>query len=1283
MAKRFIYLSLLLALLAALVQTALAEDSYKPLSYTAHTLQSGAIQVQIDPVDLITQPDAKQTLTYRLANFSDAPVECRLAFSSIEKVRTLQQSAVVTVPANGMEERTLDFVVESGAYSAHYPIHVTVSFRDGEKDRVIDAVRVIETKFTAPAKPYKTTSVKVGGVTLIGKSYTAFQDHLNEPITELGQNWIGNGNAQSSRVSCDIYNVTAGTTRFAFACHPPYVPRGGSLYLSFPLELPAVTDGTTLRLDYACAVRTLGPKDYSDGVTFRVWAQPESEVKPNDSRQKLDEYHTTSTVWIDRSVDLTAFAGKRFNLIAELNPGPKNDTTCDGCYVSGLTINRSEPQTAKPNDVNQNASYTFALNDGYNAVIRPGAKGLLDAQIEIGKPGDDASKVVFNGVNVSVGALNLDNEACYIQPPTLTWDEQNKRLTWSVTILNEDERQTVQMDVYEKNGILIFELPPFMGEENELNSESRKRPTGAVFGNCAEAQTGSGATPSNPARIRNFYVKSADKTANRVYFGHGFVVDNPTEPFQITHGGHGLAASHVGFEFENNTSILMCCPEAPDKMEVDPVQKRYTLNCSGACRLELIPSSKGAFDAAVAFRKNDPFHIQPPSGTLRKRGLFVIDIWGGRIEDCQKRLEQCVAYGVTDAMFIKHDWQRWGYDVRLPDIWGKDGDEYLLAPGVGTYEQLRAFSEYCASVGIPFALHDNYIDYYPDADEFGYDKITFHENGKPRLAWINHGAHAQSYQWRPDKFHPFLKRNLALDKKYLPAMDACFVDVFSSMPVFDFWDADGNFHPKAETRQSWKQCFDEIADALSVTLPDGSKAGGITVSESGGDYLIGSLAGADCQWMYPDPKGGPWRMKVPCQSWERTPWFAAVNHTNFSRHGAGYSDRFNALREWSLHHSASDDYISSEIIGALDLMESRNNDISGTVRKYHLAQHVARRLADKEIESVEFENGNIKRQTLTWSDGTKTFVNRGQEKWTVGKYTIPKYGYIVTDASGALLSGIYCNPANNAEIIESSTRPDGSFYVNGRGYSQVDLLAIQPVLKSAQIVDNGKAVRVQVEWNATRPAPKDLAIFLHIFEPKRGYGFTPDGWYAGGEWPSVPTSQWRTDNGETYVYTGRDQTFQLPEGLRDGVYHVMVGLYDSNGDKRRYPLIGQSAQETRYSVASFRIQNGKAVGEITPVEMEEPAEDFYRLWANQTPASVNGVETLGTVVVTPKDNGWELLPIPLLKRFSVTLDESVLGKIESVTLNGKSVELTRKDGKVTFDVEARDAQRYKAVGSRQ
>ena len=140
MAKRFIYLTLFLALFTALVQTAsAAEKSEKPYSFTTHTLKVGSIQIQIDPVDLITQTDVKQTLTYRLANFSDAPIECSLTFSGCEALRTLSQSAEVTVPANGMEERTLEFIVESGAYSAHYPIRATVTFQENGKKRVIEA----------------------------------------------------------------------------------------------------------------------------------------------------------------------------------------------------------------------------------------------------------------------------------------------------------------------------------------------------------------------------------------------------------------------------------------------------------------------------------------------------------------------------------------------------------------------------------------------------------------------------------------------------------------------------------------------------------------------------------------------------------------------------------------------------------------------------------------------------------------------------------------------------------------------------------------------------------------------------------------------------------------------------------------------------------------------------------------------------------------------------------------------------------------------------------------
>ena len=62
----------------------------------------------------------------------------------------------------------------------------------------------------------------------------------------------------------------------------------------------------------------------------------------------------------------------------------------------------------------------------------------------------------------------------------------------------------------------------------------------------------------------------------------------------------------------------------------------------------------------------------PGVGTLL--GRICLDLWWGTDYD---RLAADVAraakYGVRDAVFVKHDWQRWGYDFRLPDVFPPRG----------------------------------------------------------------------------------------------------------------------------------------------------------------------------------------------------------------------------------------------------------------------------------------------------------------------------------------------------------------------------------------------------------------------------------------------------------------------------------------------------------------------------------------------------------------------------------------------------------------------------------
>ena len=139
----------------------------------------------------------------------------------------------------------------------------------------------------------------------------------------------------------------------------------------------------------------------------------------------------------------------------------------------------------------------------------------------------------------------------------------------------------------------------------------------------------------------------------------------------------------------------------------------------------------------------------------KKAGRFVFDYWGGQYATVLERLKLYVKYGLNDSMLIQHVWQHYGYDVRLPDIWPPRTAQ-------GSLEDLKATQAFCDQYDIPFGLHDNYIDFYPDADGFTYDDVMFNSEGQPQKAWYNPGPDAQSYRFNPTKILPYVNRNLQL-----------------------------------------------------------------------------------------------------------------------------------------------------------------------------------------------------------------------------------------------------------------------------------------------------------------------------------------------------------------------------------------------------------------------------------------------------------------------------------------------------------------------------------------
>ncbi len=1242
--KHWIMMLLMLALFSGLQVKGVEKDGPLPFTISKYTVEP--ITVEWDNASYVTELNKIYELGCLISNSSDKPVSCRILFYSTDTIypvdasnqKTTKTEKTVEIPAKGKIREIFRYLAGDGTYrNVHYPLHLKAFFKGGDgKEKTVHAARILETDLPDVAKKIEKTVIKNGGISLFGKDYIAkYQFDNKEPVL-IGDNFTGTHSI--CRASCSPSRaINGGKSERVFALHPPFVPKGGKLFLEYPIVLPN-KKGLVFTY-YGSKGPSKEVEEKSDGVQFKLYVR-----ESNGANVLLDTLDAVKCDWISHTVSLDRFAGKDLVLILECNPGPKNITNFDSCQLGGLLINTTEGRPLSAKKDSPQRHYVFNLGGGKKAIVETGENGLLDAKITLGNA---KSNVSFNGVRIAVDGFFLnDPNARFTETPKMEW--RDKELTCRYSLLHEDAVSAVTLRARAHKGMFIIDVPD-----------------------------------ENPLEIGGLSLGPADKKAPRYYFGHGYVVDRPKKII-IHGGGHGLSTSHVGFDFENGPSLLMGSSLAPDFLNIDPDKNIYTLEVTDKTSLALLPADN-IFQAAVEYRKSCSWYGKPSPGVARKTGRFVFDVWGESAADLTPKAKLVFGYGVTDSLFLQHVTQRWGYDIKLPDIWEPDSDTgHVVNPGSGPVEELRQFNKLCAEYGVPFGIHDNYIDYYPDADEFSYKYVSFLPNGQPMKAWLNPGR-ARSYKWRPDLFEPFLDRNMKICNRYMPEMNAYFVDVFSAAGIGVYYKQDGSYIPRHVTIDRWKKAFEKISKYLTVKDKNGKSMPGITSSEAGDDFLIGSLDGADAQWLELRSDPGRFALYCPCEDWERTPWFAAVNHTNFIRHGAGYSSRYEMTRSRTYHGICSDDYICSEILGGLCLMTDRGSFYPDSIRKHYLAQHVARAIGESELVSVDFEkdqNGKptIHRQRVVWSNGYEVFANRSADDWKVRDFVLPEYGWSVYDKEGKFLAGVVRDPVHSTSIVELSQRSD-SFYLNGRGYSMTSSYKIEPKLNKMIDLGDGR-FKVFVDWKAEAKLPDDANVFVHIFAPKDR--FMSEGWYAGGEKPKTPTSQWGVKKDgldTTLVETGRNQIMTVPKNLPEGTYHILVGLYTSS---TRFNLEMESvAGSSRYTIGLLKIKrvNGKITLAVENFDSQKETLNNVRTIAryhgNKTPFTFRGVETKGAVSVTPGSDSWKILPLPVIPKFEIALDEKVIGKtVDRIVLNGVPVDVRRNGSKAVFEAEAKNVNLY-------
>lgn len=1088
----------------------------------------------------------------------------------------------VEVPGKQVFRQEVQIRPGEWVFNAHYPVHAWAIFEVDGVAVTLHPILIFEMKNVPQRKEPKWDWVPLamppGGQMALEEIpiYRAVMQVFGQPPEPMPPGWRGSHSVH--RGSVDVGSRTlGGIAKKGLVIHPPWFEgKVGTALVEFPVTLPKVRP---IQLRFSLGMQEEGQ---SDGVTFRVRVA-RHDAPAGEFGAVVFERHTATKVWEEHEVDLSHFAGETIRLQLESHPGPKNNTGWDSSFWAEPTLVVGGSEVTHVGNAESKRPITLGTTSlaGHPVIyeVVPGSRGLLDGLVRVRF---DNREVAFQGFEVTVLGSRVDRprSACGL-------------IDWKLQV-------EPNPDVQGQSVTIRHRFNSFLGPFDLVGS---LKVVDGVLKSSFRLENIPQPQPWRHVYLQDVAFGGWTGRAFRVYAGPGNVVQNP-QAYTLGFDGHRLSTSFVGLEFKNGISVIQACDVPPTSFVVDPASNHSSLHASHHCEFTLVPAAS-VWDGVKLWRERNGLRASP--GVPQLAGRFVFDLWGGRYRSSADALQKAFKYGLTDSLVIWHNWQRWGYDYRLPEI-------YPPNPHLGTLEDMQYLAKTCRDAGVLFALHDNYIDFYPDAEGFSYlQTIAFSERREPVRAWFNEGRQAQSYRYRADQIEPFLKNNLVKIAENI-GPTAYFIDVWSSASPYDYWTAEGQFFDKIFTRKIWGEQFAWIRTLLGNQAPQ--------ISESGHDQLIGWLDGATTNHLrVGEPLPGYYRWSVwnwRCEDAERIPWFDAAHHDRFVLHGAGYSGRYQAGLNPRLHGIYSDDYITTEVLTGHPAMVSEPFGVD-VVRKYWLLAPLGRALALARIDNVEFVGGDLHRIHVRWENGVETWCNRGASDWTIEGHVLPQYGFLArmpghgassNDAKGGQVIACICR--RHGVITESVWGPE-YVYVNGRkDYFGPERIRPKAIGFSAK----GPACEIKVTWLAPKGIPEGYVPFAHFCDVEGDIvfqgGFSPiEGASAGGEYQSVIRAT-------------------LPDAIKPGTeLELRVGLYRPEGG-RRLLLSGPDDGQSRIRLGKLTVAADRSLSWVgLPDEIDQL---MLRKNSEGRDIDFGGVITAQGLRVTREDRGIRVMPLPFEDR---------------------------------------------------
>lgn len=887
---------------------------------------------------------------------------------------------------------------------ALYPVHATFAFPGGDALHpiaVFEATRPEAGDAAFRRVPFESTRLKAASpfrlALLPGAAISQLPGADPKPISEaretgafFNQGWF----------------AADGDLRFGFFSQPPWRTGGGFDWRDIPVALPK-TAPLTLRLSAAIRPPLRAGEGRSDGADYKVFV-----VEEDGRATEVYSALVKSSAWTEGEADLTPWAGQNVAIRLWNGCGPANDPNYDRCLWGDVGVFANEafgnaafsrvspptrPEAASPGEAEAQPPtvWRFPLSvrgESWTASFTPGPCGLLDGTLSFS---DGERTLSFTGFT------------CAIDDILVGTGPLAARCT-GCEVLRDDGNVVVSHRIDLRDGRTVAARATLRADGPALRI--RWDMPGAV-----RDERGS-------PRFTRLGAGPASLPAARAYMSFGNVLEEPRS-FELTGGLFRNMASHAGADYPNGASLCQAADALPDRILCRRESNIFAVETSHDATLSFVPSARGAFAAARAWRDVAGFRRSP--GWREAAVRPCLDQWGGPtggFAKAARALDRLAQYGVTNALYCRHVWQRWGFDNRLPDIWPlgnrqSHGSEKVF---LGLVETARRHGHF-------FVPHDNYIDHYPDSSGFSYDDACFDEDGAPVKAWFNYHVSAQSYRWAPGAYRNALRANAAALKAGF-APEGVFLDVFSNMAPFDWHDRTGRFHTSRETAAAWGEAFDEYRRILGECA--------VTVGEGGHDALVGHLDAGQPDHFTPER----WMDRSAYAESERVPWHDIVTHGSFVLQGGGLGWRYASNSpergpDTATKGCTSDSYLCTTVIGGrtpFSEFDPFDPDYSiHAVDTCWLLAPVSRDLALSEFEAFTFE-GSIHRQHAAFAGGEggggTVWVNREGTWLLPNGLPLPPDGFYAetrTARAGIVeIAGRRCAFSESGGTVFVDGRPD-------------------------------------------------------------------------------------------------------------------------------------------------------------------------------------------------------------------------------------------------------------------